>query len=461
VPVSQLRGLIALVQAAVLTWPACGGITHSRVSCLDEMVVLNDNGAWSWFEDERAVVDATEGMLLVSSVASADGTDGASRDGDVDVVAHDLATGRSHRSVLHAGLQADDHDSAALLIRSDGRYLAVYSRHASDNFSRWRISRRPGDATEWEPEATFDNRAPTTYSNLYAGRDRLYAFIRTIGRDPHLILSDDHGTTWREGGQLLDGPGRPYVRYAADAAGRIHLIATDQHPLDFANRIYHGVVVGDHLQRTDGSIVDSNLFDPVAVPPEQLTEVFAGSGREHAWPIDLQIDGAGNPIAVFSVYTEPASHSAPVSTGHQRYSYARYDGRRWRVHHMAEAGTPLYRDEPFYTGLVALHPNDPDRVFVSTDVDPSTGAPLVSAADGQQHHELFEGVTADDGATWTWRALTADSTVDNIRPIVPSWDTAHTALLWLRGTYASYTHYDLDVVGIVSDGDQRCASAVL
>jgi hypothetical protein len=35
-------------------------------------VVLNDNGAWSWFQDERAVVDARAGTLLVSSVANDD-----------------------------------------------------------------------------------------------------------------------------------------------------------------------------------------------------------------------------------------------------------------------------------------------------------------------------------------------------------------------------------------------------
>ena len=40
------------------------------------MIVLNDNGAWSWFEDERAVVDPATGTLLVSSVASATGDGG-------------------------------------------------------------------------------------------------------------------------------------------------------------------------------------------------------------------------------------------------------------------------------------------------------------------------------------------------------------------------------------------------
>ena len=63
---------------------------------------------------------------------------------------------------------------------------------------------------------------------------------------------------------------------------------------------------------------------------------------------------------------------------------------------------------------------------------------------------LFEGLTEDAGATWSWTAITADSTVDNIRPIIPAGDAEYTALLWLRGTYTSYKLYDLDVVGLFS-----------
>ena len=68
---------------------------------------------------------------------------------------------------------------------------------------------------------------------------------------------------------------------------------------------------------------------------------------------------------------------------------------------MAPAGTALYPDEFDYTGLVALDPADPRRVFISTDVHPASGQALVSRRDRQRHHELFQGETADGGATWT------------------------------------------------------------
>ena len=41
----------------------------------------------------------------------------------------------------------------------DGRYIAMYSGHATDTISRWRISERAGDASDWGPEQTLDTGA--------------------------------------------------------------------------------------------------------------------------------------------------------------------------------------------------------------------------------------------------------------------------------------------------------------
>jgi hypothetical protein len=116
-----------------------------------------------------------------------------------------------------------------------------------------------------------------------------------------------------------------------------------------------------------------------------------------------------------------------------RYYYGRWDGSRWHVHEMAYAGTRLYPYEDDYTGLVALHPHDPNTVFISTDADPKTGAPLISSADGKRHYEIFRGETTDGGATWRWEPITANSTVQNLRPLVPKWKDERTALVWMRG----------------------------
>jgi hypothetical protein len=64
-----------------------------------------------------------------------------------------------------------------------------------------------------------------------------------------------------------------------------------------------------------------------------------------------------------------------------------------------------------------------------------TGQPLISSADGKRHHEIFRGETKDGGATWAWTPITQNSTMDNLRPLVPIWKDQRTALVWMRGTY--------------------------
>jgi hypothetical protein len=112
---------------------------------------------------------------------------------------------------------------------------------------------------------------------------------------------------------------------------------------------------------------------------------------------------------------------------------------------MAKAGARLYSSEQDYTGLVALDPQDPNIVYMSTTIDPRDQADL-------HVHEIFKGVTSDMGASWAWNPITFNSQVDNLRPTVPIWDDDHTALVWMRGTYRSMFDYDLDIVGITNFG---------
>jgi hypothetical protein len=418
-----------------------------------ELIVFNDNGAWSWFEDERAIVDTVAGKILVSSVAHGSGAGGASRHGDIDIAALDLATGNVSRFVLHAGLQADDHNSAALWIRPDGRYLASYSRHGSDQLTRWRISTNPTDSSSWGLEQTRANGAGTTYSNLHylpndnGGGGRLYNFVRSVNFDPNILVSTNLGTSFSYGGKLLtegSGSDRPYLRYFSDGQ-RIHFIATERHPRNYDNSIYHGYVQNGQLFNSVGTVVDASLFDAAGVAPDALTPIFTtgtpfgGVTMRRAWTVDVAIDQDGLPYAVFQ------ARANDLDTDH-RFFYARFNGISWNVHELAKAGGYLYSPENDYTGLVALDPSDPNRLFISSKTDPRTDITM-------PHYEIFEGTTSDDGASWSWQPITFNSTIDNLRPIVPKWDDEHTALLWLRGTYSTYTDYNLSVVGLTEIGE--------
>jgi hypothetical protein len=132
-----------------------------------------------------------------------------------------------------------------------------------------------------------------------------------------------------------------------------------------------------------------------------------------------------------------------------RYRYARWTGSSWSDHALAYAGSRLYSGEDDYSGLAALDPTDPNVVYISTNADPESGAPLSSSADSRRHYELFRGTTDDAGESWQWSPITEDSRLDNLRPILVTDGAGQKALLWLRGTYRAYTDYQQEVVALL------------
>jgi hypothetical protein len=230
----------------------------------------------------------------------------------------------------------------------------------------------------------------------------------------------------------------PYLKYAYDGNGALHFVATEDHPRNFDNSLYHGFLRNGELHLSDGTVV-AQLSTTNEAPANtwDFTHVYTGDADHVAWMCDIELDADGRPYVAFS--TQRDGRGLPRGQGgmDHRYHYARFDGHKWHVHEMAYAGRRLYPGEDDYTGLAALDPHDPNVVYISTDAEPSTGKPLMSVADKRRHCELFRGETVDGGAHWTWTPITANSTVDNLRPIVPKWDAPHTVLTWMRGAYRS------------------------
>ncbi len=414
------------------------------------LVELNDNGAWSWFMDERVLVD--QGRLMVGSVRSV-GEFEASRShsdwGNVEVSVFEIATGKVERVVLDPHYEQDDHDAPAFLALPDGRYLAVYSKHAAERKVYYRFS-QPGNPLVWGDARIFETPGTdqkfagdnVTYSNLFLlPGGRIFNFFRGFSHDPNYMFSDDGGETWRYGGRLLRGRDgySPYLKYAFDGERTIHFIATEDHPRNYDNSIYHGFLRDGQIHHSDGRVA-ARLSESTEAPLASwdLTKVFQGDPDNVAWTVDIELDSNSRPYIAFSVQKD--GRGLPPRQGGMdlRYFYGRWDGRRWHVHEMAYAGRRLYPFEDDYSGLAALDPQNPSVVYISTDADPLTGKPLVSAADGRRHYELFRGETRDRGARWRWQPITANSTVDNLRPLVPKWRDPRTALVWMRGP--SYTH---------------------
>jgi hypothetical protein len=411
------------------------------------LVELNDNGAWSWFMDERAVV--TDGKLVVGSVRSV-GPFARTQDdpnwGNVEIAVYDLAAGSVKKTVLHQHLEQDDHNSPGLLVLPDKRVLALYSKHGQERKIYCRTS-KAGDPLTWGPATAIETPGKgsaafrgdnVTYNNLFrVSSGRIYNFFRGVHFDPNYMFSDDDGRTWQYGGHMLLGKGgySPYLRYAFDGKDTIHFVATEDHPRNYDNSLYHGYLRDGEIHFSDGRVLG-----PLGKSTEaknatwDLTKAFAGDPDNVGWIDDVKLDRDGRPRMLFSVKKDGRGTRGKGGLD-IRFHYGRWDGKAWQTSQMAYAGARLYAGEDDYTGLAVFDRNDLNVVYISTDADPVTGKPLVSAADQRRHHELFRGTTADAGKSWRWQPITANSAEDNLRPVVPRWDDARTALVWMRGSY--------------------------
>lgn len=454
-----------MLAAVVGVGPACGEPAVVEAAgvkpwTIGKLTRLNDNGAWSWFMDERVIVH--DGKLIVGSVRAIGGRPDApihGGAGNVEVAVWDFESGEVGTAVLFEKLQQDDHNNPSFLPREDGGLLAIYTKHRIDEDVYLQYS-KPGDPLKWTPATVFSSpRAATgahaaTYSNTFRlPSGRIVNYYRGFEQDPNYMYSDDDGISWTYGGRLVHGRNgySPYLKYAQDSRGAIHFVATEDHPRQYENSLYHGIIDGERLLASDGTeIAKLSTNTAPSADITQLTKIFAGDADNVAWMTDIELDEQERPVVAFSVQKD-GRYAAPSQGGFDnRYHYARWDGSAWHWHEMAYAGERLYAGEDDYTGLATLDPRDTRVVYISTNADPVEGEPLISRSDGEPHHELFRGTTADGGASWTWEPITRDSWNDNLRPLVPRWDDERTALVWMRGTYTYNSgEWTSAVVGLI------------
>src|SRR5437879_2748742 len=267
--INTISGLLGLAALFLIAYPGAllgTGDSFPANYIAGTLIQLNDNGAWSWFMDPRVIVD--DGKLIVGSVRAV-GTfqSGASdpRWGNVEIAVYDIAAKKTATIVLHPHLEQDDHDAPAFLVRPDGRYMAMYSKHAADRKMYYRIS-EPHNPLVWGPTRSVET--PGADAN-YAGNNDTYAnpfrlpdgrivnFYRGFHHEPNYMVSKDEGQTWIYGGHWLYGKGgySPYLKYAEDGKGTIHFVATEDHPRNFDNSLYHAYLRNGTIYQSNGTSV--------------------------------------------------------------------------------------------------------------------------------------------------------------------------------------------------------------
>lgn len=417
--------------------------------------VIAADGVWTWLNDPRALFH--NGRLYVAHVRT---------DGRSTLTSYNPVTGLGETVWTSSWAEADDSDNAGLVRLEDGRLMAVYARHSNFPFFALRTSlnTNPSSAADWGPEQTVNVSANVTYANPYqlsAEGGRIYNFMRNLNFNPTFLYSDNLGATWSTPKILIQsgsGSSRPFVKYASDYVGRIHFLYTDAHPRNVNTSLYHAYYENGALQRSDGSFLKyltnapllhdsgergSVVYQysdmPTADPNEHIT-----GGRAWCWEIV-------HPVCVFSVQRDNVMGSA-WTDDRIYYYYARWTGTNWQKRFIAHAGRPLHETEDDYAGGICVDPHDPSVVYLSSNAaDPFNLATLNAPLRPNERYELYRGVTADEGLTFSWTALTTNSVVDNLRPYVPRHGQGAPAVIWFRGSYSTYNVFNCSVVALLTN----------
>jgi hypothetical protein len=425
----------------------------------NDIIQFNDNGGWCWYQDERALVDAKGGKFVIGSVAS-----GGSRDSDQEVVIYDVATKDKKRFTLETDLNPDDHNAPAFILRPDGGYAALWATHRDTCYSYYSVY----NGTAWSAYKKYDwaadgcpwdaasNPSPphqVTYANPWylSAESKAYAGVRSVSTSPALLVSSDAGSSWDFYGRVSSTPTMGYVagyfKYWGNGVDRIDFVGTEAHPRDNDNNLWHGYYKGGKFYDSTDKVVDDNAGDMNAQDISKFTKVFAtgtslkGTPLYRMWNHDIARYDDGTIVITGQGRADFQTSTPSDSDPDKRTFYMRWNGTMWKATYLVKAGPKLYPDEQDYTGLSAVHPDNPNVVFVSTNYDPRDDTTKTSK------REIYMGVTCDGGATFKWAPITQGSTSDNIRPIVPKWDSSHTLLLWLKGTYGTAQSYQMQVVG--------------
>ncbi len=313
---------------------------------------------------------------------------------------------------LKTGMNVDDHDEGGMLRRSlDGRYIAHYCNHSTDNNFYQRISTNPDDISSWGVETNLGasiGATAYTYSNLVEVTDGIFDITRANSGVGYISFgytqSTDNGATWSAFAQLFNEPNhRSYTRVCKRAANQFDLVCNDGHPDEFTvnqNSTYHLYYDAGTFRTSPGVSLGSPPFRPQSV----LTKVWdAVAQGKSSWVWDVQ----PGPVCVFATFTPGA-----ILTDHQ-YQYAKWNGSAWVVNQICTAGGTLYPvgddTQPYYSGGICIDPDDANIVYCSRET--GTGGPHRNGG----WFQLWKCVTADGGATWTMTQLTTGSQ-DSFRP---------------------------------------------
>lgn len=423
-----LPALLCSAIAAGTSTPAPGEPAFRQtipdVPPTDDSVLFTADGAWCWFQDPRAVfLNGPRPTTFACWMTSK---------GKLEIGAFDHSRKSVEIFTLKERWDADDHNTAAILVLPDRRLMVFYARHNKRGLY-CRSTVRPAEITAWEDEVLILDAPRLTYSHpVFLKREgTYYVFFRGETWKPTFCTSKD-GRVWSPPQVLVQDAGReardirPYLKVASDGESAIHFAFTDGHPRNEAhNSLYYLKYADGVFQGADGRRIAG--IPELPISHRQTDCVYDGKRTGvRAWVWDIAIDAEGQACIAYT--------RLPAETDH-RYHYARWVGDRWLDSEVAPGGrwfpqTPdsTQEPEPHYSGGMALAPQDPSVLYLSRQ-----------SADG---FVIERWSTKDRGLTWTSRPAENARQGLNVRPVVPhgvSGSPDH--VLWMNGRYIHFSNY--------------------
>jgi len=375
---------------------------------------LNDEGAWCWFQDPRAI----------RYVGTYDKTywGYVNKSGDIKIGSYDHDSQKTVFYTLHSNLQVDDHAAPAILVRNDGKLLVVYVSHNGDTIY-YRISSNAEDISAWGAEQTINSTNVSYISlvQLSGESNKIYLFYRGDElKEWSYRTSIDGGANWSSSQLLLaETENAQYLKIISNGNDKIYF-AHSGHPYYETTSIYFFYYYNNALYKADGTKI-CDVPSGLPIDRSDMELVYDASENYKAWIWDIALDN-GAPVIAFVHF---------VSTTDHRYDYAKWNGSSWDIGEITAAGTYLYSDEPYYSGGISIDKESPTTVYLSKEVS------------SQWEVQKW----AYSGGSWSKSEdITSNSSKKNIRPVVIRNHHADLPIFWMWGDYPSYTTYDTTIV---------------
>lgn len=401
------------------------------------------NGAWCWFNNPRAIE-----RDHITTFASMSNT------GEADLTQLNHITNTETHFTVATGEAVDDHSVPSVTFLGDGRIIVFWTQHSvADVPVRYRVSRYANEITNWGPVHTLPvqvaGQTRYAYPDPVVNRadGRLYLFWRA-GIRPGVFAVSWTGLNdlvrWEPAHVLMrnpDGVDRPYWDVDYDDHGGINIVITDGNPNEVKtnNNVYfanlrHASNGKLSLYTTTATSYAGRFRHYVSdgawnITSKNLDVIQHASIDYNGWLWDLAHSADGNPIV------------ASVGLASTSDQYARYiawrPGVGWVNRMITDMGGTIATPtrEPNYSPGIAIDHHQPSQFYIAT-----------MTSDG--HREISQYTTTDYGQHWAAVAVTENSAVDNVRPVVPRGAGDGVAsLLWMAGTYTHWTVFGTEITG--------------